>query len=261
MSRTSARATDLSGWTVIALRSAEQNAMLAPPVRATGAVFIGLPALRLQPIDPAHALPALTAALACPQVIFTSPYGVHCAARLRPLTDAAGMVFAVGAGTAAALRRAGVGEVHSPASRMNSEGLLALPALDPPATRVGLVGAAGGRGLIQATLQARGAQVVEAHVYQRLPGRIDRRHRERVLAAAGPLALLLTSAEALDAALAVLDTPAADRLRAATVLAASERLAEFARGHGFTRCLLTGSPRLPDMLTALQRHANPGPIR
>lgn len=252
---------DLSGWTIVALRSAAQNVALAPRVRATGAAFLGLPALRLQPVEARAAEPALDSALACPQLIFTSPFAVRCAARLRPLTDMTGEVFAVGSGTAAALARAGVERVQMPASRMDSEGLLALPALDPPAKAVGLVTAAGGRGLIQATLRSRGAAVQEALVYQRSAGRIDRRHRARLLAARSPLALLLTSMEALDAALAGLGETAAARLRLATVVAAGQRLAAAAREHGFQHVLVGGSPRAPELLAALHAHAKAGPIR
>lgn len=261
MGSATATAPDLAGWTVIALRSATQNAALAGSINATGADFVGLPALALAPLPAVIAAPALAAALACPQVIFTSPFAVRCAARLQPLADTGAMVFAVGAGTAAALQRAGIAEVQRPRERMNSEGLLALAALDPPAAAVGVVGAAGGRGLIQATLQSRGAQVRDAHVYRRSRGRIDRRHRERVLSVRSPLALLLTSGEALDGALAALGDQAGARLRQATVLAASERLAALAGARGFQQVVVVGSPRVPDLLAALHAHAKAGGIR
>ena len=51
---------------------------------------------------------------------------------------------------------------------MDSEGLLALPVLaDVHGLRIGLVTAPGGRGLIAAQLQAAGATIERADVYQR----------------------------------------------------------------------------------------------
>src|SRR5690606_7695353 len=68
-----------------------------------------------------------------------------------------------------ALRRAGVSGVLAP-TRMDSEGVLALPALASLRGRqVALVTAPGGRGLIAPTLAARGAQVLRADVYERVP--------------------------------------------------------------------------------------------
>jgi uroporphyrinogen-III synthase len=252
---------ELAGWTVIGLRSSAQNAALAAAVRARGAAFIGLPALRLQRLPADAARPTLAAALACPQCIFTSPVAVRCAAHLLPLAGYSGQAFAVGAGTAAALQRAGLPQVLAPVGAMHSEGLLALPALNPPAAAVGLVGAAGGRALLPATLAARGATLVEAHVYRRSSGRLDRRHADALRRAEPPLALLLTSGEALQNALAVLPADAAQRLRQATVLAASDRLAQLARAQRFDCVRVAGSPRLPALLDALAAHAKPGPIR
>jgi len=91
------------------------------------------------------------------------------AQRLQPLVDArTRQAFAVGAGTAAALRRAGIADVSTPA-RMDSEGLLALPGLQElDGTTLGLVTAPGGRGEITPALQQRGARVLRADVYERV---------------------------------------------------------------------------------------------
>ena len=58
---------------------------------------------------------ALVQALAAPVVVFTSPAAVRAAAQLRPLAVRTGQHWlAVGAGTAAALRRAGIVQVQAP---------------------------------------------------------------------------------------------------------------------------------------------------
>jgi uroporphyrinogen-III synthase len=259
MDRSGADRSELEGWTVIGLRSAAMNARLGRAVRASGAAFVGLPALRLCAVDDDG---ALARALAAPQCLFTSPEAVRFAARRGSLRSARAELFAVGAGTAAALQRAGAGAVRTPpAGAMHSEGLLALPELDPPAAEVGLVTAPGGRGVLAATLAARGARLQLAIVYRRCPGRLDRRHRARLLAAQPPLALLLTSAEALEAVLDALPEAACARLRSASVVASSTRLVALAHRHGFERVLQASSPRWPDLRAALAGHAKAGPIR
>ena len=124
--------------------------------------------LRLRSDDAARA--ALRIALDASRVLFTSPVAVRAAAALlefRPRSDQAWI--AVGSGTARALRRAGVECVQSPA-RMDSEGLLELPALQQLAgIDVGLVTAPEGRGLLAASLRERGARLLRADVYAREP--------------------------------------------------------------------------------------------
>jgi uroporphyrinogen-III synthase len=253
---------DLHGWTVITLRSASQNAALRRQISASGARFIGLPALQLRAMtDPSDARAQLAAALACPQCIFTSPVAVEFADRLHPLQEYRGLALAVGSGSAEALRRAGVKRIAFPAQGMHSEGLLALQELNPPAPELGLVTAPGGRGLIAAALADRGASVHVAHVYQRTGGRLDRRHSTALLASPGPLALLLSSAEALSHTLGQLPAAAAARLRMAAVVAPSERLLELAGRSGFRRRILAASPAITDLLAAVARHANGSPFR
>jgi uroporphyrinogen-III synthase len=263
MDRSSNSAGGLQGWTVVAISTAAQNARLRRAAQREGAAFVGLPLLRLRATgdgDPHGSVTALRRAVACPQCVFTSPAAVRFAAGRIDLGNYAGLALGVGAGTAAALRRAGAGRVRHPVD-MSSEGLLSLPDLDPPAAEIGLVGAPGGRGMLAPALAARGATVHLAHVYRRGPGRIDRRHREALEAARDPLALLLTSAEALAGLLAALPAPLLDRLKSATVVAASGRLAALASGQGFRRVLQAAAPRWPALAATLRGHAKPGPFR
>jgi uroporphyrinogen-III synthase len=253
----------LAGWTVVAISTSAQNARLGRAARDAGARFVGLPVLRLRAAAPSDAHAGdddVRRAIASPQCVFTSPAAVRFADRRLPLADYGGLALAVGSGTAAALRRAGVREVRHP-QRMDSEGLLALPQLDPPADDIGLVGAPGGRGLLGPALASRGARVHVAHVYRREPGRLDRRHLAALATASDPLALLLTSADALRVLLTVLPGPLVDRLRDATVVAASPRLALLAGTHGFATLRQAASARWPALCAALCGHAKPGPFR
>src|SRR5690606_22867134 len=136
---------------------------------ALGARTLALSPWRIACLDDPNVRSTLQRTLAAPRVVFTSPAAVAAAAALQPLRPGPDQAWvAVGAGTAQAMRRAGAGHVESPA-RMDSEGLLALPALgDVQGLDVGLVTAPGGRGVIAATLARRGARVLRANVYERV---------------------------------------------------------------------------------------------
>ena len=199
------------------------------------------------------AMPALREALAADVVLFTSPNAVNAAAALRRLGNTRGRpVLAVGDGTRRALRRLGVDAI-SP-SRMDSEGLLAMPPLRDIAGRcIGLVTAPGGRNRLAPALRARGAEVRRADVYERMPATIARARWHALAAAlAAPtrVVLALSSSEALEAVLrqrpADLETP----LRAAAVTAASERLAQAARDAGFRRITIATDARPASLLRA-----------
>ena len=102
-------------------------------------------------------------------VLFTSPNAVRSAAALQDLSPRRRqVVLAVGSGTRNALRRLGI-DAQAPA-RMDSEGLLAMAALDDVAgRRIGLVTGAGGRNLLAPALRRRGAEVTRADTYCRVP--------------------------------------------------------------------------------------------
>jgi uroporphyrinogen-III synthase len=173
---------------------------------------------------------------------------VHAAARLQPLqAPHAGTWLAVGAGTAAALRGHGVDDVVAP-TRMDSEGLLDLPALAQlQGLRAALVTAPGGRGIIATTLQARGATLQRVDVYQRRALRLPPRQLQRLRHQAEPWVLAVSSAEALALLSQQLPADLLAHLRQAHVVAASERLAALATDAGFTRVTLAAGP-LPAQL-------------
>ncbi len=179
---------------------------------------------------------------------------VRAAAALATLGDGAQQRqwLAVGEGTARALRRAGVGSVQAP-SRMDSEGLLGLPAL-AVARQVGLVTAPGGRGMLAAALAERGIAVTRADVYQRVPQRLPASTLARLHALAQPSVLALSSAEALQQVLAQLPAELIEKWRQQPVVVASARLAQVARERGFAHVIQAAGPRPAQLLAALGRH-------
>ena len=157
----------LHGWTVLSLRPRGQHAGLRAACARLGAGMLALSPLAIQAsVDPA-ARHALAAAFAGDIVLFTSPNAVRAALALHGFAPRRSQtVLAVGDGTRRALRRAGIA-ADSP-QRMDSEGMLAMPALHAVAgRRIGLVSGDGGRDLLAPALRLRGAEVRRADVYAR----------------------------------------------------------------------------------------------
>ena len=243
----------LGGARIVITRPAGTGAALVRKVRSLGGNPILLPGSSLRaPTDVSAARQALQAALACHVAIFTSPAAVRFARQLTPLRSRA-TVVAPGAGTRKALERAGIAKVRTP-SREDSEGVLELDVLqDVRGRQIGIIGAAGGRGLLTGELARRGAEVVHAHVYRRLPARLDRRHCNALLHddARQPLYVLLSSVEALANVLVALPEDARRALLAGTAVVSSARLARAAREAGFARELRASSARADDMFAAI----------
>jgi len=241
----------LRGARVAITRPAGTGAAIARRVRALGGDGFSLPGASLRAAeDPKTARQALRAALACEVVVFTSAAAVRFAIRLSPLRCRA-QVIAPGSGTATALRRAGIDNVLLPA-RADTEGLLAMPALRRLRGKpVGIIGAPGGRDLLQRGLVARGARVVGAHVYRRVSARLDRRHLDPLVRGRAPLYVLLSSGDALRNLLQRLPPPACVKLLAGTAVASSARLERAARQAGFARVLRAASAHAADLVAAL----------
>ncbi|GAA5066798.1 uroporphyrinogen-III synthase [Lysobacter panacisoli] len=243
---------------VISLRPRGEHAPMRRAAARVGLGVIALSPWRLRWRDDEASRRALRTALDAPRVLFTSPVAVRAARALQPLASRAGQRwFAVGAGTAAALHRAGIAEVEAP-TRMDSEGLLALPGLiDIDGQTIGFVTAPGGRGVLIPALQARGANVLRADVYERVPIAPSPQSIAHLLALRERATLALSSGEALEYLLATLPPDALERLRRARVVAASERLADLARAHGFAEAIVARSARPADLFAAASGTAPP----
>lgn len=223
---------------------------LARRVRACGGVPLRLPGLALRFAEDAEAAcRQLQQALGDEVLVFTSPAAVRFAARLAPLRSR-GAIFAVGEGTAQALRREGLA-AQVPLQRQDSEGLLDLPALRHlQGRRVSLIGAAGGRGVLREQLVARGARLREVHVYRRQPARLDRRHLAAIARLPASGIVLWSSGEALRNLQHVLPPGHWRQLCQASAVVSSGRLAQLAREAGFERIAVATSALPADLLQA-----------
>ncbi|MGV8922509.1 MAG: uroporphyrinogen-III synthase [Thermomonas sp.] len=234
----------LQGWTALSLRPRGQHGGLRTAASRHGARMLALSPYVIEPLAGQNHRKALEQALAADITVWTSPNAVRAAAALQPLQARPGQTWlAVGSGTRRALQRAGI-DARAP-SRMDSEGLLAMPELqDVRGSSIGLVTAPGGRGMLAPTLAERGAHVIRADVYARRSIAFSTRALtalDTALASPHRVLLVLSSQDALQRLLNARLSGSHAALTDIAVVAASQRLADIARSAGFQRITVATS--------------------
>lgn len=222
----------LRGVGILVTRPAERADGLAGRIRALGGEAIVFPTIEIQPLaaqfDPAG----------CDLAIFISPGAVTHG--LPPVWPADLATAAVGQGTAAALRAAGVRDVLVPANGADSEHLLTLPPLaDMAGKRVTIFRGEGGRELLAQTLRARGARVEYVECYRRTlpvcdPTPVLQRWRQ-----GGIQAVTVLSSEGLDNLFTLLGEAAV--ICTTPLFAPHPRIAEHARARGVATAIATAA--------------------
>jgi uroporphyrinogen-III synthase len=238
----------LSGWYVISLRPPDGHAGLRRAAAALGVRVFALSALRTR------AQPAAVDTRDCRVAIVTSPVAARLAlaSGWRPRRGQA--CYAVGAGTAAVLRRGGVADVRSPGRGAGSEALLAIPALDRlHGQRVALLTGAGGRDLLPHQLVRRGARLRRIDLYRREPLAFTTARLDLLQALPACTALLVSSGEAFVAAWRQLAEGERSRWRTRLAIASSPRLSALLGEHGFRRVVVADDARPTSLLAALRR--------
>lgn len=248
---------------ILSLRPVGQHAGMRRAAARAGLRVLALSPWTLQANDDDTTRRALQAALACRSVIVTSPAAVAAAAALTDLAHSQVRDWlAVGASTRGALQRHGLVGAQAP-HRMDSEGLLAMPALHTgriSGQPVGMLTAPEGRGHLQAELAARGARLVQANVYRRVPTAPSAAALKRLQALGDTPWLALSSAQALHTLLAQLPRPIAAQLRQCRVVAASARLVDRAVEQGWARARIVqaASARPADLVQAIVHASSRG---
>ncbi|QMT39921.1 uroporphyrinogen-III synthase [Neisseria shayeganii] len=215
-----------------------------------------LPLIRIE--ADAVALTALPARIADADAVFwVSPTAVETAAGTLP-TPGRALHVAVGAGTAAALTRAGLSGIAAPPQGNDSEAVLALPLWRqlPPQAKILLVRGSGGRDWLRQQLTARGFQVACADIYRRLPAAPP----WPFSADNPPDAAWVTSAELVGLLFGQAPPNLAQALKTLLYFTHHPRIAAALRQHGAQRIQLLASPsELSAALAALSEQQMEAP--
>lgn len=231
----------LDGIGVIVTRPARQAGAFAQKLAALGARPIVFPAIVILPPLDATALAHTHRVLATyAAAIFVSANAAEYGVPHTPW-PASVAALAPGPGSASALTDLGVPEVAFPSERHDSEGLLALPALqDVAGKRVAIFRGDGGRDLLGDTLRARGAHVDHVACYRRAPPSAGSGGLAALLRAGEADALTLTSSEGATNLVAALDAGARIVLSELPAFATHPRIAARAGALGL-RAVTTAS--------------------
>jgi uroporphyrinogen-III synthase len=258
----------LNGLGVLVTRPEHQAGNLCRLIERAGGVAIRCPLLTIaEPRDWAPALAVFDRLADCDLLLFTSANAVD--RGLPPILERGGIpprleLAAIGAATARALARHGVGPCLQPAEGFTSEALLALPRFQQVAgQRIVIVRGAGGRELLATALAARGARVTLAEVYRRERPAIDpaplleRWQRNEIGA------VVVTSRESLRNLFDLLSVAGQDYLFDTPLVVVSDRIRQAATDHGCRSILLAREASDAALLAALlELTANsPSPAR
>ncbi len=230
----------LANTGVVVTRPVHQAAALAGLLEAAGARVFRFPLIAIVPPRDEARVDAVLARLPeFEMAVFMSANAVGWGQRYLEAADGlpAGLILAaVGRGTGRALEAQGLAVDLVPVQRYDSEGLLALPALQAEAIsgkRVLIFRGEGGRELLAETLHERGAEVEYAEVYRRVRPAVDPGRLLEPMARGEVDVIMVTSGEGLRNLLDMVGEAARQWLYHTPLLVVSERLADLAQSMGF----------------------------
>ncbi len=240
----------LDGISVLVTRPVEQCEPLARAIEQQGGTAIRAPMIIVAGLDDdSRARKVVSLLDGFDMAIFISrnavEFGLDLIAR-EGLSLADKAVFAVGLGTAGALRERGIDHVQAPRTEFSSEGLLRMDDLAEDAIRrkrIVIFRGVGGRELLAGTLQRRGAEVVYCECYERRKPDVVlsealRAHDTRV-----PDIGLATSMEALNNLVEKIEDEGIDQLFDMQMLVVGSRVGQEVESLGFThRAMVVENP-------------------
>lgn len=237
----------LSGLGIVVTRPAAQASRLSGLLRGAGAQPIEFPCIEIAPLaDSASLADALARLAAFDMAIFISPSAVNAAldaVQAAGITWPPGLgVAVVGPGSRRALESRGFSGVVAPATRYDSEGLLASPALrDVSGKRIVIFRGKGGRELLADELRRRGADVVHAECYER---RLPNADASSLLArwqSGRVAAIVFTSSQAVQNFVRLTGGRLLATMADTPVFVTHERIAAAASAAGFSHVIRAGA--------------------
>lgn len=248
----------LQGVGVLVTRPEQQAMPLCRLLEAQGANTFRLAAIEIQPLGNRRELAARLGPLtAFDVIIFTSANAVRFGASLLDQKRDLCLV-AQGPATARALNQAGYRIVIQPSENFDSESLLRHPRLEHPAgSRILIIKGSNGRPFLEQELARRGALVMAADVYRRVPSAPGDAALANLLGsfAAGAVQVIIATSLEIAGNLLNVATPGLrEEFERAHWLVPGERIAVGVRQLGLSAPLLrAGSAEDQDLVTALVR--------
>lgn len=234
----------LNGALVLVTRPAAQADHLCDLIEGHGGQALRFPTLEIQPISVNPE--TITKALASDWLIFTSAnavnFALHAFGGKMPGLKLPRLA-AVGQATARALETAGLRVDCQPEHEFSSEGLLNEPLMQTVVGRqITIVRGLGGREKLAQTLRERGAELVHLEVYRRSRPLSDPSALYAQLSKGRLAVSTVTSGEALQNLLAMLDETSSQLLRKLPLVVVSDRIAQLAQQLGFEKITVSRQP-------------------
>lgn len=234
----------LNGALVLVTRPIAQADNLCGLIEQHGGQALRFPTLEIRP---ASVTPeAIQKALASDWLIFTSTNAVDFAlkafnGKMQDLQST--QIAAIGQATATALRQAGLRIQCIPEHDFSSEGLLAEPIMqNVVGLKITIVRGVGGREKLAKTLQERGAEVAYLEVYRRCCPTIKSDTLTNALREGKLAASTVTSGEALQNLLTILDETMVTLLRKLPLIVVSDRIGQLAQQLDFEQVSVSRQP-------------------
>lgn len=246
--------TRLTAKRILVTRPSAQADNLCHLIEQAGGQPWRFPTLEITPEQPEQAV--LANALNADWLIFTSSNAVDFAIRAfngKMPKFARTQVAAVGNATAKSLQNFDWPVHCVPATEFSSEGLLAEPAMQSVSDLdCVIVRGVGGRDKLEQGLTARGAKVTYLEVYRRQRPEVDNLQLKTAIMTQQLDAISITSTEALDNLLAMLDTGSVELIKNMDLVVASPRIAERAIQLGFKHIAASKQPSDKEIVETLK---------
>ncbi len=254
----------LKGSHILVTRPVHQAENLSRLITAQGGVAVSFPTLAIVPSANRQAIQTKLAQIhSFDWLVFISANAVTMlnyyldGVKMPQLT--AVRFAAIGQATAQALLTSGFPVDLIPEHGYNSEALLATPELQQiSGQHILIVRGEGGRDTLAATLVNRGANVTYLDLYKRAIPRIDNAQLIDLLKQKKLDVITLTSGEALQNLLMMLDQTHHDLIFAIPLVVISDRIRQIAADIGFKRLAVTNNPSDAAILETVNNVCNGG---
>jgi len=234
----------LNGALILVTRPKAQSNKLCELIEQCGGQALRFPTLEIRPVPISSDV--IDKALGSNWLIFTSRNAVDFAlkafdGKMQNLRSA--QLAAIGQSTAETLRQAGLEVACLPKREFSSEGLLAEPIMhNVVGQKITVVRGIGGREKLANTLSERGAEVDYLEVYRRCRPEINSDTLNQALREGKLAASSVTSGEALENLLAMLDETMGALIRKLPLIVVSDRIEQLAQKLGFETISVSRQP-------------------